>query len=93
MKKLISLSLDMPLSLLSADTFNFMEPFIIHHSLHVGTCGVKKVSMLTHTYPHKFLRKLKVASCNHQADSTFYFCDLIDLMICKLRTENCHTCH
>ena len=28
-----------------------------------------KVSMLTHTYPHKPLRKIKAAECTHQADS------------------------
>ena len=27
-----------------------------------------KVSMLTHTYPHTLLRKIKVAICSHQAD-------------------------
>ena len=31
--------------------------------------GMIKVSMLTHTYPHKPLRKIKVTICNHQADS------------------------
>ena len=31
-----------------------------------------KVSMLTHTYPHKPLRKIKVTKCNHQADSPLY---------------------
>ena len=34
--------------------------------------GLDKVSMLTHTYPHKLLRKIKVTVCNHQADSSFY---------------------
>ena len=28
-----------------------------------------KMSMLTHTYPHKALRKTKVTICNHQTDS------------------------
>ena len=28
-----------------------------------------KVSMLTHTCPHKPLRKIKMATCNYQADS------------------------
>ena len=35
------------------------------------TCPLEgdKVSMLTHTYPHKPLRKIEVTICNHQADS------------------------
>ena len=28
-----------------------------------------KVSMLTHIYPHKLLRRIKATICNHQADS------------------------
>ena len=38
------------------------------------TLGGDKVSrpMLTHTYPHKPLRKIKVTICNHQADSPLY---------------------
>ena len=35
----------------------------------IGDC---KVSMLTHTHPHKPLRKIKVATCNHQADSSLF---------------------
>ena len=31
-----------------------------------------KVSMLTHTYPHKPLKKIEVTICNHQADSPLY---------------------
>ena len=31
-----------------------------------------KVSMKTHTYPHKPLGKIKVDICNHQVDSPFY---------------------
>ena len=31
-----------------------------------------KVSMLTHTYPHNPLGKIKVTICNHQADSPLY---------------------
>ena len=34
--------------------------------------GADKVSMLTHTYPHKPLRKIKVTIFNHQADSPLY---------------------
>ena len=36
------------------------------------TCD--KVSMLTHTYPHKPPRKSEVTLCNHQADSPLYDC-------------------
>ena len=31
--------------------------------------GGDKVSTLTHAYPHKPLRKIKVTLCNHLADS------------------------
>ena len=31
-----------------------------------------KLSMLTHIYPHKPLRKIEVTICNHQADSPLY---------------------
>ena len=34
--------------------------------------GGDKVSMLTHAYLLKPLRKIKVAICNHQVDSPFY---------------------
>ena len=34
--------------------------------------GGDKVSMLTYTYPHKPLRKIKVTICNRQADSPLY---------------------
>ena len=30
------------------------------------------MSMLTHTYPHKPLRRIEVAICNHQVDSPFH---------------------
>ena len=33
-----------------------------------------KVSMLTHTYPHKPLRKIKVAICIHQVDTPLNVC-------------------
>ena len=43
-----------------------------------------KVSMLTHTYPHKLLRKIEVTICNHQADSPL--CGVMsDLVICKFK--------
>ena len=34
--------------------------------------GGDKVSMLTHTYPYKPLRKIKVTICNRQTDSPLY---------------------
>ena len=37
-----------------------------------GSLGGDKVSMLTHNYPHKPLRKIEVTICKHQADSPFY---------------------
>ena len=33
------------------------------------TLGVGKEIMLTHAYPHKPMRKIKVATYNHQADA------------------------
>ena len=36
------------------------------------TVGADKVNMLTHTYPHKYMRKIKVVMYNHQAGSPFY---------------------
>ena len=36
------------------------------------TLGGDQVSMLTHTYPHKPLKKIYVTMCNHQADSPLY---------------------
>ena len=37
--------------------------------IYAGTLGGDYV---THTYPHKPLRKIKVTICNHQADSPLY---------------------
>ena len=34
--------------------------------------GGGKVSMLTHTYPYKPLKKIKVTICNQQADRQLY---------------------
>ena len=43
------------------------------HGLSIdGTLGGDKMRMLTHTYQHKPLRKIKVTICNHQADSPLY---------------------
>ena len=36
------------------------------------TLGGDRVSILTHTFPHKPLRNIKVAICNHQADSPLF---------------------
>ena len=45
----------------------------IHHcDLVDNALRCDKVSMLTHTYQHKPLRKIKVAICNNQVDSLFY---------------------
>ena len=38
----------------------------------VCCCCCLKVGMLTHTYPHKRLRKVKLTPCNHQADSPHF---------------------
>ena len=40
-----------------------------------------KVSILTNTYTHKPLRKIKVTICNHQADTQL----MSDLVTCKFR--------
>ena len=52
------------------------EPFTLRCTKKSGeviiTSGNNKVSMLTHTYPHKPLRKIKVVICNHQADNPLY---------------------
>ena len=34
--------------------------------------GGDEVDIVTHTYPHKFLRKIKVAICDHKVDRPFY---------------------
>ena len=52
-----------------------------------------KVGMLTHTYPHKPLRKIKVTICNHQADSAVQVWPDVwsgDLQVLK---KYGHTCH
>ena len=50
-------------------------------SLLLMTLRDDKVSMLTHIYPHKPLRKIEVTICNHQADSPLYVWP--DVVICK----------
>ena len=41
------------------------------------------ISMSTHTYAHKTLRKIKVAICNRQTACPFYLWPMSDLVICK----------
>ena len=54
---------------------------------------LNKVSMGTYTYPHKQLRKIKVAICNHQVDSPF-MCDLMcAVAMYQQRKEYGHTWH
>ena len=47
------------------------EPYIQLSTLCMPLEG-DKVSMLTHAYPHKPMRKIKVTIYNHQADSQVY---------------------
>ena len=55
------------------------KPVTIHIAAYQGACCAmhcatgddNKVTMLTHTYPNKPLRKIKVTICNHQADNLF----------------------
>ena len=47
--------------------------FCCVHSIYLNvSSGGNKVSMLTHTYPNKHLRKIKVTICNHQDGSSLY---------------------
>ena len=51
-----------------------------------STIGGDKVSMLTHTYPHKPLRKIKVTIYAIIRLTTSFMCGLMsDLVICKFR--------
>ena len=45
-----------------------------------------KVSVLTHAYEHKPLRKIAMATCNHQADSPLYVWS--DVQFSDLQTLN-----
>ena len=47
--------------------------------------GSGKVSMLTHTYTHKPLRKIKVTICNLKATADFNCDQIAGLVICKFR--------
>ena len=49
--------------------------------------GGDKVSMWTHTYPHKLLRKIKVTICNHQADRSLYVWPNVWSGNCKFRKK------
>ena len=54
----------------------------------VSACTLRgdKVSMLSHIYPHKSLRKIELTICNHQADSLLYvWPNRSDLVICNFR--------
>ena len=42
------------------------------HNYTPATLRGDKVSMLTHTYPHKPLRKIKMTICNDHADNPLY---------------------
>ena len=44
----------------------------VQYSLYTGTLVGDTVSMLTHAYPHKPPRKIKVTMCNHQAENPLY---------------------
>ena len=46
--------------------------------------GDNKVRILTHIWPHKPLRKIQVAICNHQADSPLEGGLVSDLMILQV---------
>ena len=53
----------------------FLDVFEVFEKVLMKQVKVKvgdKVSVLTHTYPHKLLRKIKVTICNHQVDSPLY---------------------
>ena len=67
----------------------------------ICTVGIKlltypwgdKVSMLTYTYPHKLLRKIEVAICNHQADDPFLlvaWCPICNFQIEKVYGHTWH---
>ena len=45
---------------------------LFHTGSSPNSLGDDKVSMLTHTYPHKPQGRNKVTICNHQADSPLY---------------------
>ena len=63
--------------ILDQDTLNSFSPQQIHTSKlytapYISTLGSDKVSVVTHTCPHKSLRKVKVTICNPQAASLLY---------------------
>ena len=50
--------------------------------------GDDKVSILTHIFPDKPLRKIKVTICNHHRPTVQFMCGLMsDLVICKFRNS------
>ena len=44
----------------------------VMHIVTIPPLGGDKVSILTHPYPHKPLRKIEMTICNQQADSPRY---------------------
>ena len=56
-------------------------------SYHYVSLWGDKVSMLTHTYPHKPLRKTKVTMCKHQADNQRMYGLVSHLVICNFRKK------
>ena len=40
--------------------------------MYMASLSGDKVSMLTHTYPYKLVWKIKMTSCNNQADNSSY---------------------
>ena len=58
------------LSTIVGDNFTNSSSFIMSNNC--GTLRGDIVSMLTHAYPQKPLRKIKVTVCNHHDDSPLY---------------------
>ena len=66
--------------------WSYLTPNVLTKTIvSLNTLRGDKVSMLTHLYPHKPLRKTEVTICNHQPDSHFMCGLMSDLVICKFR--------
>ena len=61
------------------------SPHSTSEALGFNPLRADKVSMFTHTYPHKPLRKTKVTICNHQTDGPLMCGLMFDLVIHKFR--------
>ena len=61
-----------------------MQLINISQLMSFNALGGDKARMLTYTYPHKHLGKIKVVICNHQVDSLFFLWLISTLVICKL---------